>query len=207
MCDSRGRDDQQKYQRAFEKEKSLLQAVIGQDEENVNKYDLELDELCTNLIAQFEPKAKDLRTVLMIYQINRDLERMADHAVNIAESGLFLIAKPPLKPLIDIPRMAQMTVKMMRDAVDAFVSEDADLARQVCLRDNDIDQLWEQIFRELVTFMIADGANIERALNLIRIAHNLERIADLSTNICEDVTFMVQGKVIKHHKLDNESKE
>ena len=184
----------------LKKEKNLLNALIEQDEKRSNEYELELDELCTHLIAQYEPKAKDLRTVLMIYKINKDLERMADHAVNIAESGLFLISKPSLKPLIDIPRMAAMTAKMVKDSIDSFVREDGVLARNVCLRDNDVDQLWEQIFRELVTFMISDVTSIERALSLIRIAHNLERIADLSTNIGEDVVFMVEGKVLKHHK-------
>src|SRR3989338_9419121 len=191
----------------LKKEKNLLNAVIEQDERRSNEYELELDELCTHLIAQHEPKAKDLRAVLMIYKINKDLERMADHTVNIAESGLFLIAKPSLKPLIDIPRMAALTAKMVKDSIDSFVREDATLARNVCLRDNDVDQLWEQIFRELVTFMIADVTSIEWSLNLIRIAHNLERIADLSTNVGEDVIFMVEGKVVTHHKDELNSTE
>lgn len=188
----------------LEKEKHLLTAVIENDENRANDYESKLDEMCTHMIAQYEPKAKDLRTVLMIYKVNKDLERMADHGVNIAESGLFLISRPALKPLIDIPRMAQLATKMLKDSIDAFIQEDAALSRDVCIRDNDVDQLWEQIFRELVTFMISDVTNIERALNLIRISHNLERIADLSTNICEDVIFMVEGKVIKHHKVETE---
>lgn len=191
----------------LKKEKSLLNLVIENEEKRSNNYELELDELCTHLIAQYEPKAKDLRAVLMIYKINKDLERMADHAVNIAESGLFLISKPALKPLIDIPRMAVLAAKMVQDSIDSFVREDAALARNVCLRDNDVDQLWEQIFRELVTFMAADVTAIERSLNLIRISHNLERIADLSTNIGEDVVFMVEGKVVKHHKEELDSME
>lgn len=193
---------QKSIQGLLKRDKGLLTTVIEKEEKRSNDYDLTLDELCTNLLAQYEPRAKDLRTVLMIYKIVKDLERMADHAVNIAESGLFLITKPPLKPLIDIPRMAELTTKMVKNSIDSFVREDTVLAKQVCLGDTDIDQLWEQIFRELVTFMIADATSIERALNLIRISHNLERIGDLSTNIAEDVIFMVEGKVIRHHKLD-----
>ena len=187
----------------LQRDRNLLTTVIDFDEKRVNEYDSLLDEMCTNIIAQYEPKAKDLRTVLMIYSINKDLERMSDHAVNIAESGLFLLTKPSLKPLIDIPRMAEMTRKMLKDSITAFISEEAALAKNVCRRDNDVDSLWEQIFRELVTFMISDSTTIERALHLIRISHNLERIADLSTNLCEDVIFIVEGKVIKHRHLDN----
>lgn len=180
----------------------LLQLVISEEEQRANSYETQLDEMCINLIAQYEPKAKDLRAVLMIYKINKDLERMADHGVNIAESGLFLLSKPALKPLIDIPRMAQLSTKMLKDSVEAFINEDPLSSRDVCRRDEAVDQLWEQIFRELVTFMVSNTTNIERALHLIRIAHNLERIADLSTNIAEDVIFMVEGKVIQHHQQD-----
>ena len=128
---------------------------------------------------------------------------MGDHSVNIAESGLFLLEHPALKPLIDIPRMASMATEMLKNRIKAFIEEDAALARTICQKDNDVDHLWEQIFRELVTFMISDSKTIERSLNLIRIAHNLERIADLSTNIGEDVIFMVEGKDIKHHRNEN----
>jgi len=186
----------------LDRKKELLTTVIEQDEKRSNDYDSKLDEMCVTFIAQFEPKAKDLRTVMMIYKINKDLERMADHGVNIAESGLCIIAKPALKPLIDIPRMAGMAGNMLKDSINAFINEDITLAKNVCMNDNNVDYLWEQIFRELVTFMISDVGNIERALHLIRIAHNLERVADLSTNIGEDVIFMVAGKMIQHHKED-----
>jgi phosphate transport system protein len=189
----------------LERKKELLVSLIEEDEKQSNIYDSELDEMCMNLIAQFEPKARDLRTVMMIYKINKDLERMADHSVNIAESSLYLVGQPLLKPLIDIPRMANMTGAMLKDSITSFINEDVQLAKNVCLRDNDVDELWEQIFRELVTFMVSDVKNIERALHLIRISHNLERVADLSTNIGEDVIFIVQGKVIKHHQGDPQS--
>jgi phosphate transport system protein len=135
----------------------------------------------------------------MVFKMNSDLERMGDHVANIADSGLFLLSHAPVKPLIDIPRMAEETIKSLNDSITAFLDEDAALAEAVCERDYIIDALQTQIFRELVTFMTADPATIERALYLIRVANNLERIADLATNICEDVIFMVEGRVIKHH--------
>lgn len=184
----------------LEKEKDLLLEVIENDEPRANDFEIEIDEVCTTLIAQYEPKAKDLRTILMILKMNNDLERVGDLSVNICESSLFLIERPMVKPLIDIPRMAQESIGMLKESIDAFVYEDAKLAKNVCERDNIVDGLREQIIRELLTFMISDATTIERSLQLIRISHNLERIADLSTNISEDVIFMVEGKIIKHHK-------
>lgn len=187
----------------LEREKESLVEVIEKDEIRSNKFELELDEMCIACIAQFEPKARDLRTILMVMKINNDLERIADHAVNIAESGLFLIERPPVKPLMDIPRMAQIAVKMLKDSISAFINEDAELAYNVSIRDNDVDALRDQIVRELVTFMSSAPATIERAFQLMRISNNLERISDLSTNISEDIIFMVQGKVIKHHAVND----
>jgi phosphate transport system protein len=132
--------------------------------------------------------------------MNNDLERMGDHAVNISQSGLFLISKPQVKPLLDIPRMAEEVSKMLEDSLKSFVNEDAALAKSVCERDDIIDDYRDQIVRELITYMVSDPSTIERALHLIRIAGNLERIADLTTNICEDVIFMVKGELMKHHK-------
>lgn len=185
----------------LEREKELLVEVIEKDEIKSNKFELELDELCIACIAQFEPKARDLRTILMVMKINNDLERIADHAVNIAESGLFLIERPPVKPLMDIPRMAQIAVKMLKDSISSFINEDAELAYDVTIRDNDVDALRDQIVRELVTYMSSAPATIERSFQLMRISNNIERISDLSTNISEDIIFMVQGRVIKHHSL------
>jgi phosphate transport system protein len=187
----------------LKKERTILKEVEDLHEPDANAYEIKLEELCTSLIAQFEPRAKDLRTVLMIFKMTSDIERMGDHAVHIADSGLFLITKPLVKPLIDIPRMADETVKSVDDTIQSFINEDAELARSVCERDDIIDGLQSQIFRELVTFMTSDPTTIERSLHLIRIANNLERIADLATNISEDVIFMVEGKVIKHHQHDD----
>ncbi|MGD9401326.1 MAG: phosphate signaling complex protein PhoU [bacterium] len=181
------------------KDHDLLIEVIEKDEHRANQIEIEIDELCTEVIAQFQPRAKALRTILMMMKMNNDLERMGDHAVNIAQSATYLIERPLVKPYIDIPRMAKVTIGMLKDSIVAFVEEDVRLARSVCERDNEVDALAMQVMRELVTFMAADPKTIERSLHLIRISGNLERIADLSTNICEDTIFMVEGTVIKHH--------
>ena len=183
----------------LEKDEKLLREVIEQDEPKANNFDRQLDELCTVLIAQFEPVAKDLRTVLMILKMNKDLERMADHAVNICESGLFLIARPQLNPLEQIRNMAHATSMMLHNSIDAFIHEDARLARDVCENDQVVDEIGEKILVETTNFIRGEQDGIKRSLNLMRIAHNLERIADISTNICEEVIYIVEGKDIKHH--------
>jgi phosphate transport system protein len=183
----------------LERERDHLTEVIEQDEPRANSLEMEVDEAGTALIAQYQPKARDLRALLMMMKMGNDLERMGDHAVNIAQSALYLIDRPLVKPYIDVPRMAELTIGMLKDSIIAFINEDADLANNVCERDNDVDDLRDQLFRELVTFMISDSTTIERSLQLTRVAGNLERIADLSTNICEEIIFMVRGTVIKHH--------
>jgi phosphate transport system protein len=188
----------------LKKDRKLLIEIIEQDEPKTNDFEIEIEEACTTFIAQYEPKAKDLRTILMILKINNDLERIGDHAGNIAESGLFLIERPDVKPLIDIPKMAENSIKMLKDSVESFINEDALLAKSVCERDSEVDHLLEQIIKELSTLMIQDSSRIERSMQLIRVAHNFERIADLSTNICEDVIYMVEGRVIKHHKEETQ---
>lgn len=184
----------------LQKNSSMLMHIIEADEPKTNNLELEIEELCIETIAQFAPKASYLRTILMILKINNDLERMGDHAVNICESGLFLIERPDVKPLIDIPRMAELTIKMLDDSIKSYIEQNSEMAKDVCKRDENVDNLRNQILRELITYMINDPSTIERSLHLLRIAQNLERIADLSTNVCEDVVFMVEGKMIKHHK-------
>jgi phosphate transport system protein len=191
----------------LDRNRDILHEVAEKDEPKANDLEIELEERCTVLIAKYQPAAKDLRTIMMAAQMNNDLERMADLAVNIVESALFLIDKPPLKPFIDIPNMAQITRKMVKDSIDAFNNENAKLAQSVCERDQLIDDLKDQIFRELITYMMSNSANIERSFQIIRIASSLERIADLSTNLCEDVVYIVEGKVIKHHKDEENSSE
>jgi len=178
----------------------ILQTVVEQDEPKANDYEIAIDELCVTTIARYQPNTKALRTILMALNISSGLERMADHAVTIAESGLYLIDQPSVKPLLDIPRMGEIVIGMLKDAITAFIDENPDLALKVCERDNTVDELRTQIIRELVTFMIEDPKTIERALQLMKIASTLERIADLATNIGEDVIYMVKGTVIKHHK-------
>ncbi len=184
----------------LQRDRQLLSDVMEIDEPKANEFEIRLDDMCASMIAQYQPKARDLRTILMVYKANNDLERMGDHAVNISENSLFLIEQPPVKPLIDIPRMAQTVIEMVRDSIDAFVREGTQLAREVLERDDIVDGLIQQIFRELITHMIADPKTIGRAIRLITIARNLERIADLSTNISEDVIFIVEGVTVKHHK-------
>ncbi|MCM8757068.1 MAG: phosphate signaling complex protein PhoU [Candidatus Omnitrophica bacterium] len=186
------------------RDRSILETVTGPDEDKANQIEIEIDEAVTVTIAQFQPKAKELRTALMILKMNNDLERMADHAVNIAESAFYLIQRPPVKPLLDIPRLAEIASRMLKESMLSFVNQDVNLAQTVCERDQIVDELRNQIWRELITFMTGDPNTIERSLHLLRIATNLERIADLATNISEDVIFMAQGLVIKHHQGQRE---
>ncbi len=185
------------------RDKALLETVEQVDELKANELDIKMDELCMSIIAQYQPRAKDLRVILMILKMNDVLERMADHAVNISQSSLFLQENPVVKPLIDIPEMAALAAQMVKDSITAFINEDGLLAKSVCERDNIIDGLRDKTYNELIEVMSADTSTIERSLNLMRISRNLERIADLSTNISEDVIFIVEGKIIKHHTSDN----
>ena len=180
--------------------REMLREVVEEDEPKANSYEIRLDELCLTMIAKYQPRARDLRTILMALGMSKDLERMADHAVNLAEDGLYLIDRPQVKPLVDIPRMAEEVTGMVRDSIRSFLTEDAGLAKGVCERDSVVDRLKEQIIKELVAFMSADPSTIERSIHLLNIARSLERIADISTNVGEDVIFMVEGRVIKHHK-------
>ena len=184
----------------IEKRREILEKVVKKYEPKMNELEIELDEFCTNLIALYQPEAGNLRTILMILKMNNDLERIGDLAVNISESALFLIERPPVKPLIDIPRMAEEAINMLKNAVDSFINKDTKLAKSVCQKDAVVDNLRNQILRELITYMSSDPSTIERSIHLIRISRSIERIADLSTNICEDVIFITEGKVIKHHK-------
>ena len=172
--------------------------IIASDKE-VNDLQMDVDNRCLKLLATQTPLAVDLRLITSAMKINADLERIGDQAVNVAESVLVLIPQPPLKPLIDIPRMAGIAEKMIRDALDAFVKKDAELARDVLRRDDEVDELKDQVFRELLTYMMADPGTIQRALSLILISRNLERIADHATNIAEDVIFIAEAKDVRHN--------
>jgi phosphate transport system protein len=185
-----------------DRKKDLTDKVFSL-EETVNHLEIEIEEEVLRLLALRQPIAGDLRLLTAILKINNDLERVADQAVNISETVLYLLKEPPLKPLIDIPQMASLAQKMIKGSLEAFVREDAALADRVCKDDDEVDRLNEQVFRELLTYMMEDPKSITRAVDLILVSRNLERIADHATNISEDVIFIVKGKNIKHHIQDN----
>ncbi|MGA2587106.1 MAG: phosphate signaling complex protein PhoU [Candidatus Aminicenantales bacterium] len=168
-------------------------------EEDVNLLDVEIDETCLRLLALRQPMAGDLRFITSAMKIGTELERMGDLAVNIAQRALELNKMPLLKPLIDIPRMAVLARAMVTDSINAFINRDENLARDICKRDDEVDALNDQIFRELLTYMIEDPVTIKRAVGLLLVGRHLERIADHATNIGEDVIYLVKGKTIKHH--------
>lgn len=184
-------------QALVERNQESAQEVISSDDA-INMAEIRIDELCLKLLALHQPAAIDLRFITSALEINNDLERMGDQAVNIAERVLELLKEPLLKPLIDLPRMATLAQKMVRDSLDAFVRNDTELARDVCRRDDEVDALNDQVFRELLTYMMQDPHTITRAVHLILVGRHLERIADHATNIAEYVIYMVQGKTIKH---------
>lgn len=171
--------------------------VIGNDTA-VDQMELEIDQHTIELIAMMQPAAVDLRFVAAAMKITPELERVADLAVDVCERAIELNREPPLKPLIDIPRLARMAQDMVRQSLDAFVRRDATLAREVIARDDEVDLLTEQSFRELLTYMLEDSRNISRAIRLTFIGKYFERMADGATNICEMVVYLAEGKVIKH---------
>jgi phosphate transport system protein len=171
-------------------------------EEKVNRVEIEIEEDVMRLLALRQPAARDLRLLTAILKINNDLERVADQAVNISEIALDLLKHPPLKPLIDIPKMAALAQKMIKNSLEAFVRHDPVLAKDVCEDDDEVDKINDQLFRELLTYMIEDPKSITRAVDLILVSRNIERIADHATNISEDVVFIEEGKNIKHHIQD-----
>ena len=179
---------------------------VARREEQVNELQIEIDDRCLKLLALQNPMASDLRLITAAMKINADLERIGDQAVNIAENAVKVAAAPPLRPLMDLPRMAELAEGMTRDSLDAFVRRDAELARQILARDDEVDQLKDQIFRVLLTHMMADPGTIERALSLILVSRNLERIADHATNIAEDVIFVVEAKDVRHHHEEREAR-
>jgi phosphate transport system protein len=168
---------------------------IISDDQQVNHKRFEVEEKCVQLIATQQPMASELRTIVAILNIVIEIERIGDYAVGIARIVILIGDQPPLKPLIDIPRMAEQTVDMLRRSLDAFISRDADTAKKIASEDDTIDHLYDQVFRELLTFMAEDPRTITRATRLMWTAHNLERAADRVTNICERVVFVVTGKM------------
>jgi phosphate transport system protein len=180
-----------------ERDVPLAEETIRKDH-IVNRLDVEIDELCIRLLALRQPAARDLRFITTALKITTDLERIGDRAVSISERAIELASEPPLKPYIDIPRMADIALEMLRRSLDAFVREDTDLALEVCRSDDEADKLNGQIFRELLSFMIEDPKTITRAMRILFISKYLERLADHATNIAEMVIYMVKGKSIRH---------
>lgn len=182
----------------LERDGSIAERVIRSDDA-IDQMELEIDQHTIELIAKMQPAAVDLRFVATAMKITPELERIADLAVDVCERAIELNGEPPLKPLIDIPRLARMAQDMVREALDAFVRRDGALARSVIARDDEVDALTEQSFRELLTYMLEDSRNISRAIRLTFAGKYFERMADGATNICEMVVYLVEGKVIKHH--------
>lgn len=179
------------------REKERAESIFALDRE-IDMMELDIEEFAIQLIALHQPTAGDLRFIIGILSINKDLERIGDHGVNIAQCTLKLLNEPPLKPLIDIPRMAEEAIKMFKDSIDSFITGDVDKARDVCRSDYIVDNLKDQLFRELLTYMMEDSSAIPRAMSLILVSRNLERIADLATNISEETIYIKQAEVIKH---------
>jgi phosphate transport system protein len=173
---------------------AMAQQVIA-DDRNINKKRYDIEEMCIELIATQQPMARDLRIIIAVLNMIVDLERIGDHAEGNAKIAIMIGDEPPLKPYIDIPCMAEKTNEMLREALEAFIKRDAGTARRVIGQDDVVDDLYDQMFRELLTYMAADPKTISRATRLIWVAHNLERSADRVTNICERTIFVITGQV------------
>jgi phosphate transport system protein len=193
--------------------KSLLERTparhpeVFESEKNVNDLHIEIDERVINLIALQHPVAADLRLVVMCSKIAGELERIGDQAVNICQNTEELLRYPLLKPLVDIPLMAEIARRMLRESLDAFVRQDAPLAQKVLNADDEVDAFKNQIFRELLTYMMSDPGTIPRALALILISRNLERVGDHATNVAEEVIYAVQGRDVRHHHEETKRTE
>jgi phosphate transport system protein len=179
------------------RDEPLARATIERDH-TVNRFDVEIDELCLKLLALRQPAARDLRLITTALKITTDLERIGDLASSIGERALELAAELPIKPYIDLPRMAELARDMLHRSLDAFVRDDAELALSVCTSDDAIDKLHAQLFRELLSFMVEDPTTISRAMRLLFVSKSLERVGDHATNIAEMVIFMVRGRSIRH---------
>ncbi|MEO8217127.1 MAG: phosphate signaling complex protein PhoU [Acidobacteriota bacterium] len=181
----------------LERDTAAAERVIASDID-IDRMELEIDQHTVELIAKMQPAATDLRFVTTAMKITPEMERIADLATDVCERVIELNREPQLKPMIDLPRLARISQEMVRHSLDAFVKRDAELARQVIARDDEVDLLTEQSFRELLTYMLEDSRNISRAIRLTFIGKYFERIGDGATNICEMVVYLVEGKVIKH---------
>src|SRR2546421_9737679 len=185
----------------LESDEQLAKRVL-EEEDAINELQLEADDRVVQLLALHQLMAIDLRFVLAVSRINNDLERIGDQAVNIAEGALRILRHPRVKPYVDLPRMSELAEEMVRDSLNAVVRRDSELAKSVLLRDDQVDHLRDQIFRELLTYMMADSSVVFPTFDLILVAKNLERVGDHATNIAEDVIYMVAGRDVRHHAPD-----
>ncbi|HET7225574.1 MAG TPA: phosphate signaling complex protein PhoU [Candidatus Eisenbacteria bacterium] len=183
------------------RDETLAREVVV-DDRAIDRLEIEVEERAVSLLALQQPLASDLRFITAALKISNDLERAGDHGVNIAGSALKLASEPPLKPLAHIPRMAELSSEMLHDALDAFVRRDSDSARKLCLRDDDVDQLNRQVTSDVEKMMMEDPTTVTRAVELMLVARNLERVADLATNVAEEVVFIAEARIIKHHFED-----
>lgn len=172
-----------------------LAKVVIEDDFKINRKRYDIETRCQEVIATQAPLAGDLRVIFSVLHIIVDLERMGDHAEGIAKIAVMMASEPPLKPYIDIPRMANVAISMLMGSLEAFKNRDEEAAKRIIEQDDEVDALYDQVYRELLTFMINDPKTIERATHLTWVAHNLERIADRVTNICERVIYMVSGRI------------
>lgn len=191
----------QAVQAVFQKDESLAKRVL-EEEPAINEMQIEIDDRVMQLVALQAPMAVDLRFILASSRINSDLERIGDQAVNIAQSALRILRHPQVKPYVDLPRMSELAETMVRDSLNALVRRDVDLAKSVLMRDDEVDRLRDQIFRELLSYMMENSAVVFPAFELILITKNLERIGDHATNIAEDVIYMVAGRDVRHLAAD-----
>lgn len=191
----------QALQSVFEKDEALANRVL-EEEKAINDMQIEIDSRVMELAALQQPMAVDLRFIFSASRINNDLERIGDQAVNIAQSSLRILRHPQVKPYVDLPRMGELAEGMVRDSLNALVQRDAELAKSVLTRDDEVDHLRDQIFRELLTYMMENSAFIFPAFELVLVTKNLERIGDHATNIAEDVIYMVAGKDVRHLAAD-----
>jgi len=191
----------QAVQAVFQKDEALATRVLD-EEKTINEMQIEIDDRVMQLVALQQPMAVDLRFILSASRINNDLERIGDQAVNIAQSAQRILRHPQVKPYVDLPRMSELAEGMVRDSLNALVNRDADLAKSVLIRDDEVDHLRDQIFRELLTYMMENSAVIYPAFELVLITKNLERIGDHATNIAEDVIYMVAGRDVRHLAAD-----
>jgi phosphate transport system protein len=185
----------------LDSDQSLAAGVLEQ-ENVINEMQIEIDDRIVQLVAQVQPMATDLRFLLAMGRINSDLERIGDQSVNIAQSALRILRHPRVKPYVDLPRMSELAEGMVRDSIRALIDRNIELAQAVLTRDDMVDSLRDQIFREMLTYMMENSAVIFPAFELILMAKNLERIGDHATNIAEDVIYIVQGRDVRHNALD-----